>query len=394
MNLVPATVEGGRLHLPFVACELPPDLRAAVGGRQLLVVGLRPEAFEDGTRADASQASPGATFAARVDVAEWLGNEQYAYVPYDAPSGGGRLSELARELDAERLGSQLVVAVDPRRPARSRRRARAARRSATDAPVRPRVRRGPGAGATRTCGLTPARRSRGVTVRRCVPAWEPADDDSPVRSSSSSAVTTAATATGCPVKSTSPAASVKSETSRCLDGLEVPRREGPARRRPRRAQWCGGRMRVLATIEYPRVVRRILTRGGDRPRRPRDARRRRALARRRGHADRGGRRAARDQPLRHRSRTRRPRPGADRILRCADRPEPCSAAGYAPRRAWCPRRTGSRAAATITASRWAPACPGAPRGCVYRPAGSDAARHRRVHGESAGPRLACCAARS
>ena len=116
MNLVAATVEGGRLHLPFVACELPPDLRATIGRRQLLVVGLRPEAFEDGTRADASQASPGATFAAHVDVAEWLGNQQYAYVPHDAPSGGGRLTELARELGAERLGSQLVVAVDPRRP--------------------------------------------------------------------------------------------------------------------------------------------------------------------------------------------------------------------------------------------------------------------------------------
>src|SRR5262245_38640462 len=109
INLVAATVERGRLHLPFVALELPPDLRAAVGDRQLLVVGIRPEAFED-----ASQGSPGATFGARVDVTEWLGNQQYAYVPYDAPSGGGELTELARELGSERLGAQLVVAVDLR----------------------------------------------------------------------------------------------------------------------------------------------------------------------------------------------------------------------------------------------------------------------------------------
>jgi multiple sugar transport system ATP-binding protein len=114
MNLVAATVEDGRLRLPFAACELPPDLRAAVGGRRVAIAGIRPEGFEDGTRGDAAEVS-GATFAARVDVVEWLGNEQYAYIPYDAPPGGAPMSELVRELDAERTRSQLVVAVDPRR---------------------------------------------------------------------------------------------------------------------------------------------------------------------------------------------------------------------------------------------------------------------------------------
>jgi multiple sugar transport system ATP-binding protein len=111
MNLVVATVEDGRLRLPFVTVELPPDLRAAVGTRPLLIVGLRAEAFEDPAQAGESS---GVTFQARVDVVEWLGNEQYAYVPYDAPSAGARLAELAREMDAERIRSQLVVAVDPR----------------------------------------------------------------------------------------------------------------------------------------------------------------------------------------------------------------------------------------------------------------------------------------
>src|SRR5262249_8581716 len=112
MNLVAATVEDGRLRLPFVTVELPPALRAAVGTRPLLIVGLRAEAFEDPAQAGESM---GATFQARVDVVEWLGNEQSAYVPSDALSAGARLAELAREMDAERPRSQLVVAVDPRR---------------------------------------------------------------------------------------------------------------------------------------------------------------------------------------------------------------------------------------------------------------------------------------
>jgi multiple sugar transport system ATP-binding protein len=116
MNLVAATVKDGRLRLPFVTVELPPDLRASVGERPLLIVGFRAEAFEDPARARESPESTGATFHARVDVVEWLGNEQYAYVPYDAPSDDVGLAELARELDSERPRSQLVVSVDPRRP--------------------------------------------------------------------------------------------------------------------------------------------------------------------------------------------------------------------------------------------------------------------------------------
>jgi len=86
-----------------------------VGERSELVAGLRADVFEDPARAGESPASTDATFRARVDVVEWLGNGQYAYVPYDAPPGGARLAELARDLDAERPRAQLVVAVDPRR---------------------------------------------------------------------------------------------------------------------------------------------------------------------------------------------------------------------------------------------------------------------------------------
>jgi hypothetical protein len=47
------------------------------------------------------------------DVIEWLGSEQLAYVPFDAPEEVHRiLGELANELDSETMRTQLVVTLD------------------------------------------------------------------------------------------------------------------------------------------------------------------------------------------------------------------------------------------------------------------------------------------
>ena len=114
MNFVPATLEGAKLSLPFVSIDLPDDMRAAVGQREHVMTGIRPEAFEDASLLDASKQAGGVTFSVNVDVIEWLGNEQYAYIPYDAPeSMVAGLQELERELDSERMRSQLVVALEP-----------------------------------------------------------------------------------------------------------------------------------------------------------------------------------------------------------------------------------------------------------------------------------------
>ena len=44
---------------------------------------------------------------------EWLGSEQYAYIPFEAPDAVRRpLEELATELDSEQLRTQLVVTLD------------------------------------------------------------------------------------------------------------------------------------------------------------------------------------------------------------------------------------------------------------------------------------------
>jgi multiple sugar transport system ATP-binding protein len=114
MNFVPGTVEGDRLELPFVTVELPADMRGVIGDRSQVVIGLRPERFEDRDLVEGEKATTGVTFRTTIDVIEWLGNEQYAYVPYEVPEGADAgLNELERELDSERLRSQLVVALDP-----------------------------------------------------------------------------------------------------------------------------------------------------------------------------------------------------------------------------------------------------------------------------------------
>jgi len=114
MNFLPATLEDGTLKLPFVSFDVPSDMRSAIGKRELFIVGLRPGSFEDKSVVDASKLTKGVSFSVDVDVIEWLGNEQYAYVPYDAPAEvAQQLAELQRELDSEQLRTQMVVALDP-----------------------------------------------------------------------------------------------------------------------------------------------------------------------------------------------------------------------------------------------------------------------------------------
>jgi multiple sugar transport system ATP-binding protein len=112
MNFLPATVEGDQVSLPFGTFTLPRDKAERTQGKGLLLAGIRPEHFEDvsvmGDGADSSQ-----TFEAHIDVREWLGDQQYAYVPYDAEAQvQDQLRELAREADSESLRTQLVVSLD------------------------------------------------------------------------------------------------------------------------------------------------------------------------------------------------------------------------------------------------------------------------------------------
>src|SRR3954453_14842036 len=86
---------------------------AAVAGRDLLLVGIRPEYFEDASLVDDAKRPLGSLFRARVDVTEWLGDSQFAYIPYEAPEEiTNQLRALSRELDSEELRTQAIVSID------------------------------------------------------------------------------------------------------------------------------------------------------------------------------------------------------------------------------------------------------------------------------------------
>ena len=77
----------------------------------LLIAGIRPEHFEDAAIAD--QQGADSSFTATVEVVEWLGNETYAYIPFEAPPEVEKqLKQLEEDLDGESLRTQLVVTLD------------------------------------------------------------------------------------------------------------------------------------------------------------------------------------------------------------------------------------------------------------------------------------------
>jgi multiple sugar transport system ATP-binding protein len=111
MNFMPAAVRGDSIELPFVTVPLSADVAQRIEGHDLLIAGVRPEHFEDASLV--SDASRGVSFQATVDVIEWLGNEQYAYVPFETPPEvAGKLADLQRELEAESTRTQLIVSLD------------------------------------------------------------------------------------------------------------------------------------------------------------------------------------------------------------------------------------------------------------------------------------------
>ncbi len=114
MNFVPARVAGGQLELPFVTVPVRTEWDLPGGTDAPLIAGIRPGSFEDASLVDPEKTSRGMTFPVDIDVTEWLGNEQYAFVPYTAPAEiSAQLAQLANDLDSEHLRTQICVELDP-----------------------------------------------------------------------------------------------------------------------------------------------------------------------------------------------------------------------------------------------------------------------------------------
>jgi len=102
MNFFSGTLEEGSLQTPFGAIPLTPQLRQTLtranAGREV-IVGLRPENFEDASLVGPQEREHGITFRATVDVVESMGSDVYVYF---AQSRGNALEvEQLAELAAD-----------------------------------------------------------------------------------------------------------------------------------------------------------------------------------------------------------------------------------------------------------------------------------------------------
>ncbi|GAA1109823.1 ABC transporter ATP-binding protein [Nesterenkonia jeotgali] len=113
MNFLPGTVEGNIFSTPLGKIEIPDRAAKAGAGREIVLAGIRPEFFDDASQLGEAQLSKGTTFTAEISHSEWMGNEQYAYVSYETDERVQEtLRNLAEEMDADELRTQLVVEVD------------------------------------------------------------------------------------------------------------------------------------------------------------------------------------------------------------------------------------------------------------------------------------------
>ena len=107
MNFLPGRIDGETVRLPMGDIPIPAHLRSrlqtrAGGGVRDVIVGIRPEHFEDATVA--GEAIKGLRFRAKVAVIESMGSELYVY--FDLATQGAesqQLEELARDAQLEDL---------------------------------------------------------------------------------------------------------------------------------------------------------------------------------------------------------------------------------------------------------------------------------------------------
>jgi multiple sugar transport system ATP-binding protein len=121
MNFVPGEIDGDSIKTPIGTMRIPDSIRSRLqsgpgGGRGGVIVGMRPEDFEDASLV--GDQSRGITFKTKIDVLESMGSEFYAYFVVEADKVSSReLEELASDAGAADLprqeGSQITARLEP-----------------------------------------------------------------------------------------------------------------------------------------------------------------------------------------------------------------------------------------------------------------------------------------
>jgi multiple sugar transport system ATP-binding protein len=106
MNFLPARAKGGVLQTPLGELRLPADRgRGLDGGERDVIIGIRPEDFEDAALIGTDKRDRGATVKAKIDLLESLGSDKFAYFTVQSERATAEhLEELAADAGTGDLG--------------------------------------------------------------------------------------------------------------------------------------------------------------------------------------------------------------------------------------------------------------------------------------------------
>ncbi|MFI5434870.1 ABC transporter ATP-binding protein [Rhodococcus sp. KBW08] len=114
MNFFPGQLTADGVSTPIGEVRLPAAAQSKIAGSgsgKDVVVGIRPEHFEDVALVDAAQQPHGGTFTVDVDVLESMGSDKYAYFLAGGPAVNSReLEELAADSGTAVAGGGQLVA--------------------------------------------------------------------------------------------------------------------------------------------------------------------------------------------------------------------------------------------------------------------------------------------
>ncbi|OLR90129.1 ABC transporter ATP-binding protein [Actinokineospora bangkokensis] len=126
MNFLPGALEDNQLNTPLGTFPLTDRVRhlvEAAGAPREVIMGLRPEHFEDATLLDDTAKAGGGRFTATVDVLESMGSDKFAYFTVDGDTAtSAELDELAADAGThdtgDDTGSQIVTRLSAASPAK------------------------------------------------------------------------------------------------------------------------------------------------------------------------------------------------------------------------------------------------------------------------------------